>query len=170
MVRALQLGSSVRTDLHQHQVEALHVRRAWASTTVLPRTFAEMVRSRAYRALSSELLVGFDARGPTDESLLLACPALTEAVAACYRGTGPRLRECLDAEGIAVLDWWLATEVRHWGNRWTELDPARTGTAPSTREALMAINEEIRGRSWPDRIVQLVGSIRSVVPSCPPTS
>jgi hypothetical protein len=158
----------MKRDLSHRQIEALKARRAWAATTALPRAFAEVVRSEAFRSLAGELLAGMEVRGKTDEALLLVCPELRTAAEACYAGKGPSLGECADAAAVAALDWWLATEIRHWGARWTAVDPTRSGSAPSTREALGAIAEEIRARPVPDAIARIVDQVQRRSSACPP--
>lgn len=158
----------MKGDLSQRQLEALEVRCAWAATTVLPRAFAEVVRSEPFRSLAGELLAGMGVRGRTDEALLLVCPELRTAAEACYAGKGPSLSGCAGSAAIAALDWWLATEIRHWGVRWTAVDPTRSGSAPSTRAALGAIAEEIRACPVPNAIARIVDQVQRRSSACPP--
>lgn len=141
-------------DQRQYMMEE----HAWAAC-VLRCATAEIRRDPVFRALLAELTGKLFTRSDTDAALMVLCPGASWATEEYYAGRRPELRRLLLAPELDALDAWLVTEVRRWSTRWVEVDPARTGSAVSTRAAVEEIRAEMASRPVPATIASIAAKL-----------
>jgi hypothetical protein len=146
------------TELEQGQY--MTEERSWAAS-VLRTAAGEIRRNAIFRALLAELIGKLVARSDTDAALFVLCPGAARAVEEYYAGKYPELRRMLLAPELHALDAWLAADVQRWSARWVALDPARRGSAASTRQALEEVRGEIVARPLPDAIERIASKLRA---------
>ena len=105
------------------------------------------------------MIGGVTARSATDAALVALCPGARATVVAYYADVGPPLRDLLEAAELQLLDTWLSSEVRRWAREWHSTDPARAGSAPSTRAALGLLVCEIEARQVPEAVMTLMARV-----------